>query len=138
MAQDLDREERYEVVNSTITGTVTVVLPAPGPGRHYVIFEADGYLKGGVATDIEMNIAVSLNFDPKYGASGFPAGGARGIQFRSRGLRCKENAVMSINVTNANGAADATVCRLRVQYTIRTTTAPVEAMQSGVAGPVPV
>lgn len=129
--QDADREERYEVVNSAISGTVTVVLPAPGVGRHYVIFEADGYLKGGAATDIEMNFALSLNFDPKAGASGFPAGGARGIQFRSRGLRAKENALISINVTNANGAADATVCRLRVQYTVRTTNAPVEPMQSG-------
>jgi len=137
--QDADREERYEITNATITGTVTITLPSPGLGRHYVIFEVDGYLKGGAATDIEATFALNLNFDPKVGASGFPAGGARTISFRSRGLRAKDVAsAISVTVTNANGVADATVCRLRIQYTIRNSGAPVEPMQSGQAAPVTV
>lgn len=131
--KNVDIEEHYEMMNSAINGTVTVVLPAPGVGRHYVIFEADGYLKGGAATDIEMTFALNLNFDPKVGQSGFPAGGARTVSFRSaHGLRAKDiNSPISVTITNANGAADATVCRLRLQYTVRTTNAPVEPMQTG-------
>jgi len=131
-----NEEETYEIVKSTITGIVTITLPTPGVGRHYVILETDGYLKGGAATGIELVFALGLVADPKMGNSGFTAGGARTQSFRSnKGMLAKENTLISVTVQNQTGAADATVCVLRVKYTIRARNTPVEAMTDGQSAP---
>lgn len=107
------------VTRATSTGLVAITLPAPGPRRHYKIFDVIGYLTGaGTDTNIRATYSFGLNSDFNDALDGFPAGKPRSMKLHSfGGIPSKENTVISVTI-DSSPAADYPVCRLALTYEI--------------------
>jgi hypothetical protein len=111
-----DEQHATRIVNGV--ASATIVLPAPGPGRYYVIYSIVAGSFGGTATDLAIVLDLGLPSTCSYGNSGYPTGGNKGFVYNhSKGIPAEVNKLITISIQSTG----ATGTSILLTYSIRST-----------------